>query len=467
MANGHETAILVSTWIHASLLAFTPFSNLHRAMVPLKHVLAFLVHLLFSATNACHQLPTTLHIPVVHRDAVLSPHNRRSPLSRRFAADAERHTGLMTGSGGHLHSPVMSGLPFESGEYFASIGVGTPSTSALLVIDTGSDLIWLQCKPCRHCYNQMNPLYDPKRSSTYSQIPCSSPQCHKLQGCDNSTGACGYTMVYGDGSASSGNLATDRLVFSNETSVHNVTIGCGHDNEGLFDSSAGLLGVGRGNPSFASQVAPSYGHYFAYCLGNRTSNARSVSSYLVFGRTPELPSTAFTPLLSNPRRPNLYYVNMAGFSVGGERVTGFFNSSLSLDPASGRGGVVVDSGTSISRFPRDAYEALRDAFDACAAAGGMRRLSGDISVFDACYDMRGVAITNVPQIVLHFAGGADMALPPENYFIPEDSRNGKCYCLALEATDDGLSVLGNVQQQGFRVVFDVEKERVGFAPRGC
>ena len=175
----------------------------------------------------------------------------------------------------------------------------------------------------------------------------------------------------------------------------------------------------------------------------------------------------FRSLLSNPRRQNLYYVNMAGFSVGGDRVTGFSNSSLSLDPASGRGGVVVDSSTSISRLPRDAYGALCDAFDARAAAGGMRRLSGDISVFVACYDMRGVAITNVPQIVLHFAGGADMALPPENYFIPEDRRNGKCYCLALEATDDGLSVLGNVQQQGFRVVFDVEKERVGFAPRGC
>uniref|UniRef100_A0ACD5VKE0 Uncharacterized protein n=1 Tax=Avena sativa TaxID=4498 RepID=A0ACD5VKE0_AVESA len=435
-------------------------------MAPPKHVLA-LVLLLFSATDACHQPPKTLHIPVVHRNAVFPPPpdaNRGSLVTnrRRFpAAD----TALMMS---RLHSPVMSGLPFESGEYFASIGVGTPSTSTLLVIDTGSDLVWLQCKPCRHCYGQMSPFYDPRRSSTYRQIPCSSPQCPLLQGCDNSTGGCGYTMVYGDGSASSGNLATDRLVFSNDTSVYNITIGCGHDNEGLFDSSAGLLGVGRGAASFASQVAPSYGRYFAYCLGDRTSNARSSSSYLVFGRTPELPYTAFTPLLSNPRRRNLYYVNMAGFSVGGERVTaGFSNSSLSLDTASGRGGVVVDSGTSISRLPRDAYGALRDAFDARAAAAGMRRLAEDISVFDACYDMRGAAMASVPGIVLHFAGGADMALPPENYFIPEDSRNGRFYCLALEATDDGLSVLGNVQQQGFRVVLDVEKERVGFAPKAC
>ncbi|XP_020197720.1 aspartyl protease family protein 2-like [Aegilops tauschii subsp. strangulata] len=436
--------------------------------------LVLLLLLFFSASTNATRPPATLRIPVVHRDAVFPPPpgaSRGSLLSRRAAADAARYAALKASlclrrSSAHddrLHSPVMSGLPFDSGEYFASIGVGTPSTTALLVIDTGSDLIWLQCKPCRRCHRQMSLLYDPKDSSTYRQIPCSSPRCFPRQGCDSSTGACGYTMVYGDGSGSRGNLATDRLVFSNDTSVDSIVIGCGHDNEELFDSSAGVLGVGRGTGSLATQVAPTYGRYFAYCLGDRTSVARSSASYLAFGRTPEPPSTAFTPLLSNPRRPNLYYVNMAGFSVGGERVAGgFCSSGLWLDPANGRGGVVVDSGTSISRLPRDAYAALRDAFDARAAAAGMRRLARGISVFDACYELRGAS---VPAVTLHFAGGADVALPPENYFIPE--QGGRYHCLALEATDDGLSVVGNVLQQGFRVVFDVEKERVGFAPNGC
>ncbi|XP_040383195.1 aspartyl protease family protein 2-like [Oryza brachyantha] len=160
---------------------------------------------------------------------------------------------------------------------------------------------------------------------------------------------------------------------------------------------------------------------------------------------------------------------MTGFSVGGERVTGFSNASLALDPATGRGGVVVDSGTAISRFSTDAYAALRDAFDAHAAAAGMRRLAWDYSVFDACYDLRGRPAASAPPILLHFAGGADMALPPENYFLPVNGGKRRPYyrCLGLEAADDGLSVIGNVQQQGFRVVFDVERGRVGFAPNGC
>uniref|UniRef100_A0A0D9V513 Peptidase A1 domain-containing protein n=1 Tax=Leersia perrieri TaxID=77586 RepID=A0A0D9V513_9ORYZ len=456
----------------------TPKTSLHLVVV--------LLLLSVSVSNAGHHRPRTLHVPVFPRDAVFPPPpvstKRNGLLRQRLAADAARYASLVddtAAASGHdrrLHSPVYTGIPFETGEYFASVGVGTPSTEALLVIDTGSDLVWLQCSPCRRCYAQTGRVFDPRRSATYRRIPCSSTQCRALRypGCDvGVTGGCEYVIAYGDGSSSTGDLATDRLAFANDTCVHNVTLGCGRDNEGLFDSAAGLLGVGRGRMSISTQVAPAYGRVFEYCLGDRTT-AASRTSYLVFGRAADqLPhAAAFTALLTNPRRPSLYYVDMNGFSVGGERVTGFSNASLRLDAATGRGGVVVDSGTAISRFARDAYAALRDAFDARAAAAGMRKLEREYSVFDSCYDLRGRPAASAPPIVLHFAGGADMALPPENYFLPIDGgrqqrRRTAYHCLGFEAADNGLSVIGNVQQQGFRVVFDVEKERIGFAPNGC
>ncbi|KAG2591274.1 hypothetical protein PVAP13_5NG588700, partial [Panicum virgatum] len=432
-----------------------------------------------------HQERSSLQVPVVHRDAVFPPAPGAPPgglLRLRHGADAGHYTVQLASlhptaaadDDDRLRSPVLSGLPFDSGEYFAVIGVGDPSTRALVVIDTGSDLIWLQCAPCRHCYRQMTPLYDPRSSSAYRRIPCASHRCRRdvlrYPGCDARTGGCVYMVMYGDGSASSGDLATDRLVFPSDTHVHNVTLGCGHDNRGLFESAAGLLGVGRGNLSFPTQVAAAYGRVFSYCLGDRMSRAKDSSSYLVFSRTPELPSTAFTPLRTNRRRPSLYYVDMVGFSVGGEPVTGFSKASLALDPATGRGGIVVNSGTAISRFARDAYAAVRDAFNSRAAAGGMRKLDTNFSVFDACYDLRGRghATVRVPSIVLHFAGGMDMALPPANYLVPVEGSDRRTYfCLGLQAADDGLNVLGNVQQQGFGVVFDVELERIGFAPNGC
>ena len=47
---------------------------------------------------------------------------------------------------------VVSGLALGSGKYFAWVGVGTPPTPALLVLDTGSDVVWLQCAPCCRFY---------------------------------------------------------------------------------------------------------------------------------------------------------------------------------------------------------------------------------------------------------------------------------------------------------------------------
>ncbi|XP_040383234.1 aspartyl protease family protein 2-like [Oryza brachyantha] len=194
--------------------------------------LLLFVVILFPASSAA-QPPRTLHVPVFHRDAVFPPPpcaKRGSLLRQRIAADAARYATLVdaTGHDGRLHSPVLSGAPFESGEYFALIGVGTPSTKALLVIDTGSDLVWLQCSPCRRCYAQKGRVFDPRGSSTYRRIPCTSPQCRGLRypGCDSGgTGGCRYMIAYGDGSSSTGDLATDKLVFANDTYIYNVTLG--------------------------------------------------------------------------------------------------------------------------------------------------------------------------------------------------------------------------------------------------
>jgi len=62
-----------------------------------------------------------------------------------------------------------------------------------------------------------------------------------------------------------------------------------------------------------------------------------------------------------------YYVQLVGISLGGARVPGVAESDLRLAPSTGRGGVIVDSGTSVTRLARRSYSALHDAFRAAAA----------------------------------------------------------------------------------------------------
>ena len=426
---------------------------------------------------------STVRFLLAHREAFAAPNATAAQLlAHRLARDAARAEAIsvsarnVTRAGGGFSAPVVSGLAQGSGEYFASVGVGTPPTPALLVLDTGSDVVWLQCAPCRQCYAQSGRVFDPRRSRSYAAVRCGAPPCRGLDaggggGCDRRRGTCLYQVAYGDGSVTAGDLATETLWFARGARVPRVAVGCGHDNEGLFVAAAGLLGLGRGRLSLPTQTARRYGRRFSYCLVDRTSSSSSLnrpsatprSSTLTFGAGAVPGRASFTPMVSNPRMATFYYVRVVGFSVGGARVRGVGERSLRLDPSTGRGGVILDSGTSVTRLARPVYVAVREAFR--AAAGGLRLAPGGFSLFDTCYDLRGRRVVKVPTVSVHLAGGAEVALPPENYLIPVDTRG--TFCLALAGTDGGVSIVGNIQQQGFRVVFDGDRQRVALVPKSC
>ncbi|CAH1435120.1 unnamed protein product [Lactuca virosa] len=355
-------------------------------------------------------------------------------------------------------SSVISGLAQGSGEYFTRIGIGTPPRYAYMVLDTGSDIVWIQCAPCRRCYTQSDPIFDPSKSKTFGGVACGTPLCNHLDspGC-NQRKKCMYQVSYGDGSFTVGEFSTETLTFR-KTKVNNIAFGCGHDNEGLFVGAAGLLGLGRGKLSFPNQAGRQFGSKFSYCLVDRSMSAKPSS--LVFGNAAVSRVARFTPLLNNPKLDTFYYVGLTGVSVGGVRVPGISSSLFELDN-SGNGGVIIDSGTSVTRLTRPAYVALRNAF--LSGASHLKR-GPNFSLFDACFDLSGKTEVKVPTVVMHFTG-ADVSLPASNYLIPVDSSGN--FCFAFAGTSSGLSIIGNIQQQGFRVVYDLAGSRVGFTPRGC
>ncbi|OMO64283.1 Peptidase A1 [Corchorus capsularis] len=389
----------------------------------------------------------------LQRDAL-----RAETINSLVSKAVARNPPRAPGRGSAFSSSIISGLAQGSGEYFTRLGVGTPPKYLYMVLDTGSDVVWVQCSPCKKCYSQSDPIFDPSKSRSFSGIPCGSPLCRSLDssGC-NQRRMCLYQVSYGDGSVTFGDFSTETLTFR-RTKVGRVALGCGHDNEGLFVGAAGLLGLGRGRLSFPSQSGRRFNRKFSYCLVDRSASSRPSS--LVFGDA-AIPRTAqFTPLLTNPKLDTFYYVELLGISVGGTRVPKITPSLFKMDQ-DGNGGVIIDSGTSVTRLTRPAYIAMRDAFRVGAA--NLKR-APDFSLFDTCFDLSGKTSVKVPTVVLHFRG-ADVSLPATNYLIPVDSSG--TFCFAFAGTMSGLSILGNIQQQGFRVAYDMAGSRIGFAPRGC
>lgn len=401
-----------------------------------------------------NKTPQALFHLRLQRDAA-----RVSALSSLSAAAVHHHHGrTRKATRGGFSSSVISGLAQGSGEYFTRLGLGTPARYFYMVLDTGSDVVWIQSAPCRRCYSQTDPVFDPSKSRSFATIPCHSRLCRHLDspGCNNRH-SCLYQVSYGDGSFTLGEFSTETLTFRG-TRVARVALGCGHDNEGLFVGAAGLLGLGRGRLSFPSQTGRRFNYKFSYCLVDRSASSKPSS--VLFGNSAVSRTAQFTPLVKNPKLDTFYYVELLGISVGGTRVPGITPSLFRLDPA-GSGGVIIDSGTSVTRLTRPAYVALRDAFR--IGTSNLKR-AADFSLFDTCYDLSGKTQVKVPTVVLHFRG-ADVSLPATNYLIPVDTDGS--FCFAFAGTMSGLSIIGNIQQQGFRVSFDLVGSRVGFASRAC
>ncbi|CAL1366785.1 unnamed protein product [Linum trigynum] len=352
-----------------------------------------------------------------------------------------------------LSTPVTSGSNQGSGEYFSRVGLGTPARSFYMVLDTGSDVNWLQCDPCADCYQQTDPIFNPSSSSSYSPLSCSSPECAALDVSSCRSDQCLYQVNYGDGSFTFGDFVTETLSLGRSGSASKIALGCGHDNEGLFVGAAGLLGLGGGPLSLTSQIRASS---FSYCLVNRDSTS---SSTLDFNSA--FPADSVTANLMKSRKVDtFYYVALSGMSVGGELLS-IPASVFELDEA-GNGGVIVDCGTAITRLQTQAYTSLRDAF--VRLTPHMRSASG-VALFDTCYDLSGMSSVKVPTVAFHFGGGKSWSLPASNYLIPVDGEG--TFCFAFAPTTSSLSIIGNVQQQGTRVSFDLANSRVGFSTNKC
>eukprot|EP00253_Pinus_taeda_P009743 PITA_09743 len=100
--------------------------------------------------------------------------------------------------------PLQPGSKVGTGNYILTAGFGTPAKNMLLIIDTGSNVTWIECNPCSDYYSQVDPVFDPEQSSSYEHLPCDSAACTELTTSEGnedpcSVGGCVYEVDYGDG----------------------------------------------------------------------------------------------------------------------------------------------------------------------------------------------------------------------------------------------------------------------------
>ncbi|XP_022764736.1 aspartyl protease AED3-like [Durio zibethinus] len=348
--------------------------------------------------------------------------------------------------------PVASGRQIvQSPTYIVRAKIGTPPQTMLMAMDTSNDAAWIPCTGCLGCASS---VFDNAKSTTFKTLGCQAAQCKQVPNPTCGGSACIFNMTYG-GSTIAANLSQDTVTLATDP-VPSYTFGCLQKTSGGSVPPQGLLGLGRGPLSLLSQTQNLYKSTFSYCLPSFRS--LNFSGSLRLGPTGQPLRIKYTPLLKNPRRPSLYFVNLIGIRVG-RRIVDIPPNALAFNPTTGAG-TIIDSGTVFTRLVEPAYVAVRNEFRRRVKVANVTSLGG----FETCYTVPILA----PTITFMFTG-MNVTLAQDNLLI--HSTAGSITCLAMASAPENvnsvLNVIANMQQQNHRVLFDVPNSRLGVARETC
>ncbi|KAI3499931.1 hypothetical protein L1887_35745 [Cichorium endivia] len=353
-------------------------------------------------------------------------------------------------------------LPALGFLHYANVSVGTPSKWFLVALDTGSDLFWIPCD-CRSCVKglvtrtgrqlEFN-IYSPNTSSSSTRIPCNSSSCRIQQQCSKRPDICPYQVNYlSSNTSSTGILVEDTLHLTTEESPlkaidAKIKFGCGMIQTGSFlDGAApnGLFGLGMENSSVPSILANTgfTANSFSMCFGSDGAGR------INFGDKGS-DDQGETPLnLDTPHRT--YNISMTQ-TVIGDNVTNVDFTAI------------FDTGTSFTYLNDPAYTVISETF--ASQTEETRSQPSSELPFEYCYDLSpGQQTFEAPTLNLTMKGGDQYSIT--NPFVDVPLENGgSVLCLGIVKSED-INIIGQNFMTGYRVVFDREKNILGWKPSNC
>ncbi|KAF8116017.1 hypothetical protein N665_0024s0042 [Sinapis alba] len=353
----------------------------------------------------------------------------------------------------------VSGNVYPLGYYYVLLNIGNPPKIFDLDIDTGSNLTWVQCDaPCKGCT---------KTRCSSSHVLCSGLDLPQRRPCLDPQDQCDYEIGYSDHASSLGALVTDEfpLRLENGSTTHpHLTFGCGCDQQSPgphpAPPTAGMLGLGRGKVSISSQL--SYlgitKNVIVQCLSHNGKGFLSIGDELV-------PSSGVTWAFLALKSTSKNYMTGPAELLFNDKTTSVKGINF-----------IFDSGSSYTYFNAEAYQAILGHIRKDLKGKPLMETKEDKSLpvcwkdnkpLKSAYDVKKYFKT----ITLRFGSqkkGQLFQVPPESYLIITEEGS---VCLGIlngsEIGLDNYNIIGDIFFQGIMVIYDNEKQRIGWIPSDC
>ncbi|KAL6603472.1 hypothetical protein ACP70R_043833 [Stipagrostis hirtigluma subsp. patula] len=394
----------------------------------------------------------------------LSRHDR-AHLARRGLAGAD---GLLSFADGN-DTRFRRDLGYT---YYAKVAVGTPPTTFLVALGTGSELFWVPCG-CERCVPGLPATamtedglelrqYSPRKSSTSKMVPCGHTLCYQPCARAGNGSSCPYTL--GD---SSGVLVEDVLHLTREgpggaAVKAPVVFGCAQEQTGHFFQ--GTLGLGMNKISVPSVLASSglvASDSFSMCFshdgvgrinfGDAGSRGQDETRFIV-------DSAQAT-----------YNVSFKSINVG-----------RTSTPVELTAAIVSDAALTYLREP--AYTAIATSFHSQILEKRVTYRVGTTNSgdFEYCYELSPEQTkVEMPEVSLTTKEGAVFPITRPFFFLQDHffhpfgftdeikGRRPHGYCLGILKSDKGRDIIGQNFMAGLKVVFDRERSVLGWQKFDC
>jgi len=331
----------------------------------------------------------------------------------------------------------------DLGYFYTFIHIGTPPQRFTVILDTGSVVTSVPCSGCLNCGTHMDPVFNYKKSST-------AHNTHRT-----------FSQSYTEGSSLRGEYISDVICIGDTCRPEEAVqfeFGCANRMTNLFRTQLadGIMGMASTGHTILNALRDHHQlqyDIYTLCLSH-DGGFFSIGGYHTKRHRGAI-------LWAKNASPGGKYYRIA---VGEIKVNGVNVNASPIDLRAGSGGALVDSGTTFTYVPYNAFSKLKSAFAKyCNQKGKCVAKSNNYDATSVhCYnEFRDDETFNTfPNIQLKI-GDRYLCFPPQQYFFQE--RHNTCVGFMKDAS----FVLGSNLMMDHDLIFDRANSKVGFARASC
>ena len=366
---------------------------------------------------------------------------------------------------------------FSKNYYYTTLYVGHNRVKQTYIIDTTSSIMASPCAPCEECGKHKNPVYY-DLDHLHKPLKCKSKICHltSANSCKNkklkflSNAQCSFKSRRAGGDGIMGYFMNDIVYFETDKKTnlplyrklyrsYAIPVGCTTAESGEYKElrTDGIIGMNNDPKGFMSilyNLKVVNRNIFTLCFSLR-------GGYMSLGEVENTyhksTNIEYIPLLDS----NIYYlVKLNSIKVGSN------SSNILKNPVIAS----IDTGNSISYFPSNIFKSFLKQFKSfCGDKCGNLTYIDELG-YCAPFQDRESLFKSIyqywPNITLNF-GESEYIWKPINYYYYHLNYSDRKACLGIDYHSDDKVILGSNFIHNHDIIFDRQKQRLGFVEADC